>query len=110
MLTHFAGLLGHGGLLDHPMVGGMLGLIGFLGLVPFRSPVAAERSGQSIRRLGLVGLAGFAGLWIPGAGAMGAAGALGLWNHQNRTFALLSVLGWAWLAGLPFVYGHFAQV
>ena len=95
---------------SHPVLGGLLGLIGFLGLVPFRSPVDAGRDGQMVRRLGLVGLAGFAGLWIPGAGAMGAAGALGLWNHQNRTFALLSVLGWAWLAGLPFVYGQFVGV
>jgi hypothetical protein len=88
-------------------IAGLFGLIGFAGLWGIRNPVEKERSGGTVRVLGLLGLAGLAGFWIPGAGAVGAAGALGLWNHQNPKLAFWGRLGWLWLAGVPFLAGHF---
>jgi hypothetical protein len=88
-------------------VAGLLGLIGFAGLAGLKHPVDKDRSGAGIRLLGLFGLAGLAGIWIPGAGAVGAAGALGLWNHQSPKLALWGKLGWASLAGLPYLARHF---
>jgi hypothetical protein len=86
---------------------GLLGLIGFAGLWGLRKPVEKSRPGGGIRLLGLLGLAGLVGFWIPGAGAIGASGALGLWNHQDPKLALWGKLGWAWVAGLPYLVGHF---
>ncbi len=86
---------------------GLLGLIGFAGLWGVRKPVERSRSGSAIRLLGLLGLAGIAGFWIAGAGAIGASGALGLWNHQDPKLAFWGRLGWAWLAGMPYLVLHF---
>ena len=86
---------------------GLLGLIGFSGLAGFKHPVDKARAGAGIRWLGLLGLVGLSGLWISGAGAFGAAGAMGLWNHQNPKLAIWGKLGWAWLAGIPYLWIHF---
>lgn len=79
---------------------GLLGLIGLGGLVNMKWPVNKDRPGQAIRHMGILGLGGLAGIWVPPLGAMGAAGSLGLWNHQNRKLALWGALGWLWLVGL----------
>lgn len=86
---------------------GPLGLIGLAGLAGIRNPVAKDRAGAAVRLLGILGLGGFAGLWIDGAGAIGAAGALGLWNHQDPKLARWGRLGWVFPAGLPYLAGHF---
>ena len=65
-------------------------------------------SRESFAGDGVGNLAGLAGLWIDGAGAMGAAGALGLWNHQSPRLARWGRLGWLSVLGLPFLIAHFA--
>lgn len=82
---------------------GLIGLIGLAGLAGIKHPIDRTRAGGAVRWLALLGFAGLAGFWIPGAGAIGAAGALGLWNHQNPKLARWGKLGWAWLAGLPYL-------
>ena len=82
----------------HPL--SIVGLIGLGGIVAMIRPVEKAREGGFIRALGLIGLGGFIGIWVPPVGAMGAAGALGLWNHQNRKLAFWGALGWAWVLGL----------
>ncbi len=79
---------------------GFVGLIGLGGLVPFKWKVEAGRDGEGVRKLGLLGLGGLIGIWVPPVGAMGAAGALGLWNHQIRPLAVWGALGWIWPLGL----------
>ncbi len=80
---------------------GLVGLIGFGGLVALKAPVDAARSGAGIRKVGgLLGLAGLIGFLVPPAGAMGAAGALGLWNHQSAGLRMWGALGWIWPLGL----------
>lgn len=85
---------------------GLIGLIGFAGLAAIKYPVDKARAGGGFRRLGLLGLVGLTGLWISGAGAFGAAGAMGLWNHQNPKLAVWGKLGWAWLAGVPYLWTY----
>ena len=82
---------------------GLFGLIGFAGLAAFKYPVDKDRPGAKMRLLGLLGLSGLIGFWIPGAGAIGASGALGLWNHQSPKLALWGKLGLTALFGLPFL-------
>lgn len=82
---------------------GLIGLIGFAGLAGIKHPADKERSGGGIRLMGLLGLSGLIGFWIPGAGAVGASGALGLWNHQNPKLALWGKLGWLFPLGIPYL-------
>ena len=79
---------------------GLIGLIGFGGLVALKWKVAPGRDGDGIRKLGILGLLGFAGIWIPGAGAAGAAGAFGLWNHQDPKLRFWGALGWLFVIGI----------
>ena len=80
---------------------GLVGLIGFGGLMALKAPVDAARSGAGIRKVGgLLGLAGLIGFLVPAAGAMGAAGALGLWNHQTGWLRTWGAFGWLWPVGL----------
>lgn len=83
---------------------GLLGLIGLVGLLGIRHPVDRRQPGAAVRLLGLLGLLGISGFWIPGAGAAGAFGALGLWRHQRVELHRWSRLGWAGVAGLPFIF------
>ena len=82
---------------------GVLGLIGLLGLVPFRFKIPPDTPGARIRKLGAVGLLGLLGFWNPPLGAAGAFGALGCWKHPNKTFARLSRLAVVGFAG-PLVW------
>nr|WP_246262330.1 hypothetical protein [Aromatoleum evansii] len=78
-------------------------MIGLAGLAGIKSPVLRSRSGAGVRMMGVLGLAGLSGIWIPGAGAMGAFGALGLWNHQSSRLAFWGRMGWTGLVGVPFL-------
>ena len=82
---------------------GLIGLIGLIGLYGIRNPVDRERVGADVRLLGVLGLLGVAGFWIPGAGAASALGALGVWNHQNPVVHRWSRLGWLGLIGIAFL-------